>query len=543
MKDSGRWLCLALLLLTSRIALAERLAVSKLEGDKKDRLRAQVTAVLRKTRKVQVLPPPAYAMAAGKLKLRGPAAVSPEAVIRVSTKLKLDAVLTGTASASTFEARLFSWDGQEVWSAEYPLKRGLLPPKEAQKLARAVIAVVNQPPRPASKPEPEPPAASEPVAQAEPEPARPSPETVEPAGTPEPAAPVVATAPTPEAPPAPSAPRPEADRPAQTKLEPVAEWAALDEESHTYTTELAGSAGGFPQARDTPEGQGEAEQGAAVEGQFPARGRVLLGAVVTWRKYCARPGVASCAEYDAQLPENQTGDTANFDPRVPYVGIAADAELFPLAHRPSLLRGVGLTLNYQRSFVRTTVQITTPSGSTPEREVYATDTAYGGMLAYRYFRDLGRTGTPMWGYLGLRLGALGRAFEVDEAVQSPLPVVHRFYPAVGLDLSVPLMRAVRIEGMGQFFFTPTPGVALGGDSTGSYVAEVRDYGQSVSSLGWAAELGLAGDIWGPVGYSARFRLERYVDGFSGQGTRRGWLTGGIAEDTFSSIVVGATASW
>jgi hypothetical protein len=122
-------------------------------------------------------------------------------------------------------------------------------------------------------------------------------------------------------------------------------------------------------------------------------------------------------------------------------------------------------------------------------------------------------------------------------------VVHRFYPAVGLDLSVPLMRAVRIEGMGQFFFTPTPGVALGGDSTGAYVAEVRDYGQSVSSLGWAAELGLAGDIWGPVGYSARFRLERYVDRFSGQGTRRGWITGGIAEDTFSSIVVGATASW
>lgn len=541
MKASGRWLCLALLLLTSRIALAERLAVSKLEGDKKDRLRAQVTAVLRKTRKVQVLPPPAYTMAAGKLKLRGAAAVSPEAVIRVSTKLKLDAVLAGTASASTFEARLFSWDGQEVWSAEYPLKRGLLPPKEAQKLARAVIAVVNQPPRPASKPEP--PAPSEPVAQAEPEPAPPAPETVEPAGTPEPAAPVVATAPTPEPSPAPPASRPEADRPAQTKLEPVAEWAALDEESHTYTTELAGSAGGFPLARDIPEGQGEAEQGATVEGQFPARGRVLLGAVVTWRKYCARPGVASCVEYDARLPENQTGDTASFEPRVPYVGIAADAELFPLAHRSSLLRGVGLTLNYQRSFVRTTVQITTPSGSTPEREVYATDTAYGGMLAYRFFRDLGRTGTPMWGYIGLRLGALGRAFEVDEAVQSPLPVVHRFYPAVGLDLSVPLMRAVRIEGMGQFFLAPTPGVALGGDSTGAYVAEVRDYGQSVSSLGWAAELGLAGDIWGPVGYSARFRLERYVDRFSGQGTRRGWITGGIAEDTFSSIVVGATASW
>jgi hypothetical protein len=329
-----------------------------------------------------------------------------------------------------------------------------------------------------------------------------------------------------------------ADRPAEVKLEPVAEWAALDEESHTYTTELAGSAGGFPEPRDTPEGEAQ-----AVEGQFPRRARVLLGAAVTWRKYCARPGVASCAEYDARLPENQTGDIADFESPAPYVGIAADAEVFPLTHWPSLLRGVGVTLNYQRSFVKTTVQITTPSGSTPEREVYATDTAYGAMLAYRYFRDLGRTGTPMWGYLGLRLGALGRSFEVDEAVESPLPVTHRFYPAAGLELSVPLMRAVRIEGLGQFFLTPTPGVALGGDRTGEYVAEVRDYGQTVSSLGWAAELGLAGDLWGPVGYSARFRLERYLDRFSGQGTRRGWLERGIAEDNFSSIVVGVTASW
>jgi hypothetical protein len=524
MKASGRWLCLALLLLTSRVALAERVAVSKLEGDKKDRLRAQVTAVLRKTRKVQVLPPAAYAMAAGKLKLRGSAAVAPEAVIRVATKLKLDAVLTGSASASAFEARVIAWDGQEVWSGEYPLKRGLLPPKEAQKLALAVAAAMKAPRR--STPEP--------VAQAEPAPQpvqpapTPAPETVEPARQPEPSASAVAAAPrTPE-------PRPDADRPAEVKLEPVAEWAALDEESHTYTTELAGSAGGFPEARDAS---------LAVEGQFPARARLLLGAAVTWRKYCARPGVASCAEYDARLPENQTGDIADFDSPVPYVGIAADAEVFPLTHWPSLLRGVGVTLNYQRSFVKTTVKITTPSGSTPEREVYATDTAYGAMLAYRYFRDLGRTGMPMWGYLGLRLGALGRSFEVDEPTESALPVTHRFYPAAGLDLSVPLMRAVRIEASGQFFLTPTPGVALGGDRTGEYVAEVRDYGQTVSSLGWAAELGLAGDVWGPVGYSARFRLERYLDRFSGQGTRRGWSTGGIAEDNFSSIVVGVTASW
>jgi hypothetical protein len=275
---------------------------------------------------------------------------------------------------------------------------------------------------------------------------------------------------------------------------------------------------------------------------FPPRVRLFLGAAVTWRKYCARPGVASCAEYDALPPEQQLGDTVDFSSSAPYAGVAVEAEVFPLAHWPTLLRGVGLTLGYQRGFTRTTVRVSTPTGSTPEREVYATDTAYGAMLAYRYFFDLGKTGTPLWGYGGVRLGALGRSFEVDESVESPLPVVHRFYPAVGLDVSVPLMSAVRIQGAGQFFIRPNPGQSIGGDN-GSRVSEVRDYGESVSSLGWAAEVGVAGDIWGPLGYSARFRLEHYLDRFSGQGNLRGWTTGGIAEDTFSSILAGVTASW
>jgi hypothetical protein len=111
---------------------------------------------------------------------------------------------------------------------------------------------------------------------------------------------------------------------------------------------------------------------------------------------------------------------------------------------------------------------------------------------------------------------------------------------------------VRIEGAGQFFLRPNPGQTIGGDDNGSLVAEVRDYGTSVSSLGWAAELGVAGDIWGPLGYSARFRLEHYIDRFEGEGTRRGWTPGrvpgmpelsGVAEETYSSILVGVTASW
>jgi outer membrane biosynthesis protein TonB len=539
-----RWgVALALaVLLTSQIALAERVAVSTLEGDKNYRLRGQVTAALRKTRKVQVLPPAAYGMAAAKLRLRGPAAVSPEAVLRLSTKLKLDAVLTGSVG-TTFKARLMAWDGREIWAGEYPLKRGLLPPKEAQKLAQAVAVAVkaaNQPapvsaPEPVAQPTPEPtvrpPPESQAVAQAEPE-------AVEPPQKEEPESPPseVAAAPVPERKPALEPRAPEANPRPEAKPEPVPAWVELDEESHTYTSELPGSAGGFPEA------QGTEGQGASAERRTPPRVRVLLGAAVTWRKYCARPGVASCAEFDARLPEQQVGDIADFSSAAPYAGIAAEAEVFPLANWPSLLRGVGLTLGYQRGFAKTTVQVSSPVGETPEREVYATDTAFGAMLAYRYFFDLGKTGAPSWGYGGIRLGALGRSFDVDETVEAPLPVTHRFYPAVGLDVSVPLLRAVRIESSGQLFLRPNPGQSIG-DEDGSHIAEVRDYGQTVSSLGWAAELGVAGDIWGPLGYSARFRLEHYLDRFEGTGTRRGWFAGGIAEDTFSSILAGVTASW
>lgn len=288
----------------------------------------------------------------------------------------------------------------------------------------------------------------------------------------------------------------------------------------------------------------EAETARLPTREGPARLRLFLGAPVTWRHYCARPGVTSCNAYDTQPLESQVGSITDFDSRAPYVGVGAEVELFPLADWQLPLRGVGLTLGYQRSFARTEVRTTSSVGSSPTRVVHATDTSYGAQLAYRYFFDLGKTGTPLWGYGGLRLGALGRAFDSNEAgVEAPLPVVHRFFPMVGLDVSVPLMRAVRIEGAGQLFLRPTPGNTLGGGEDGSRSAEVRDFGTSVASLGWAAELGVAGELWGPLGYSARFRLESFQDQFTGEGSRMGWTSGGVAEDTYSSILAGVTAAW
>ncbi|WP_204491421.1 hypothetical protein [Archangium primigenium] len=528
----GAALALSLaVLLTAQVALAARLAVSALEGDPKGKLRAQVTAALRKTRKAQVLPPTAWTQAAAKQGLTGPAAVGPSALKLLAPRLKVDAVLTGSVGA-TFNARLLDREGREVWVGSYPLKRGALAPKDLAALAQAVATSRLQPlaaPAPDIKRPPvsevPPPAPPAPPASPEMKPS-PAPQASAPKETP------------------PRAPEAPASRPVLTPAEPApvaaavpagpaapVAWVELDAESHTYGVDPSGSGGGFP---ETP---------AVDARRLPPRVRLLVGATATWRKYCARPGVASCAEYDARPEEQRQGDTSDFTSTAPYLGFAAEAEVFPLAHRPSLIRGLGLTLAFQRGFAPTTVRVSSPTGSTPTREVAATDTAFGATLAYRVFFDLGSEQTPLWGHVGVRLGAYDHGFAVEDPLDVPVPVVHRLTPVVALEASVPLMRLIRLEGGGRLFYQPVPGGAFAGLGKGPFLSEVRDYGTAVSSVGWEAQLGLAGDLWGPFGYSARLKLEHYSDTFTGAGTRRGWTEGGVARDAYSSLWVGLTAAW
>ncbi|HSP78781.1 MAG TPA: hypothetical protein VLQ93_09645 [Myxococcaceae bacterium] len=285
------------------------------------------------------------------------------------------------------------------------------------------------------------------------------------------------------------------------------------------------------------------DEQAVPEEERPPMLRVFLGSAVPWRQYCARPGATSCGEFDARDPSLRQGDSVDFRSQVPYAGGALEVELFPLTRQQSPLSGLGLTASYQHAFARTRVQVRSPTGQSPAREVFATDQAFEAMLAWRYFFGLGRGARPLWGHGGLRLGLMGRAFAGDEAVDSPLPVTHRLFPAVGLDVSVPMLRVLRVFGAGRLFLRPRPGEGelLFGGST--LAAEVRDHGESVSSLGWSAELGVAGELWGPVGYSARFRLTSFHDGFSGKGTRRGWLAGGVAEELYATALAGVTLSW
>jgi hypothetical protein len=292
-------------------------------------------------------------------------------------------------------------------------------------------------------------------------------------------------------------------------------------------------------------------QGAlAQDAAAPASGsssppmlRAFIGPLATWRQYCARPGVTTCAEFDAIPEELRKGDAVDFTSLVPYMGLSAEVEVFPLVGQPSLLRGAGVLLGLQRGFPRPVVQVSSPSGDSRRIEVPASDTSWEALATWRYFFNLGQGGTPpVWGHGGLAVGARSRAFAVREPEDSPLPQTHRFYPVLSVEASVPLMRLVRLEGSGEVFLQPAPGQALGGGDA-VLGRELSDYGTAAASLGWAAELGVAGDVWGPLGYSVRFRLERYQDRFTGAGTRSGWALGGVAVDTYSGLQAGVTAAW
>jgi hypothetical protein len=266
----------------------------------------------------------------------------------------------------------------------------------------------------------------------------------------------------------------------------------------------------------------------------PPLARLLLGGTTTWRKYCARPGVKSCAEFDRKAAGDQLGDKVDYSSSVPYLGVSAELELLPLARRESALRGLGAVLGYRRGFASTDVTLLGDAGQSVTREVTATDSVLTAQAMYRYYFGLGGA-RRLLGYAGLRAGLLTRAFDVDESSGVPLEGTHRLFPAVGLEVSVPLLPAVRLEGAAQIFLGPKSGE----DSDD----EVRDFGTQVSSSGWQAEAGVAGALWGPFGYSVRFSHSRYKDTFTGAGTRTGWQSGGAAEETYSSLHWGLTASY
>ncbi|RKH28913.1 hypothetical protein D7Y13_35120 [Corallococcus praedator] len=270
--------------------------------------------------------------------------------------------------------------------------------------------------------------------------------------------------------------------------------------------------------------------------------RLNLALTATWRRYCSRPGVEGCGAFERLPEDEQVGDTSDFSSSQPYLGLALELEILPLAQGDSsVLRGLGLQLGAQRGFSTSDVTLTGDGGQTPVREVTATDTAFTAQALYRFYFRFGTT-RPQQGYVGARAGLQTRAFDVEEATDNPLSGTHRVFPSVALDLSVPLFSSVRLDASGGLLLSPKPGRSPEADG-GRRALEISDFGTSVSSFGWSAELGVSGEIWGPFGYDVAFRLAHFRDQFSGAGTLTGWADGGVAEETYSSLHAGLTASY
>ena len=281
---------------------------------------------------------------------------------------------------------------------------------------------------------------------------------------------------------------------------------------------------------------------SAVPGQVVVQGprlRLSVGGTSNWRTYCARPGVASCAEFDVREDPATAGTSVDQRASV-YLGFAVEAEALPFAQRDSWLRGLGAALEYAHGFNRLGINRSAGGASTPTETLTAQELTLGAAALYRHPFTLDDRGLLLPGYVGLRAGAQQRTFVLEGEAHLEFNT-HRLYPLIGLEALVPLSRRVQVEAGAQLLLAPRTGRALG--SARLRNLELRSFGESVSSRGWSARLGLSGEVWGPFGYAARVQLTRFRDRYTGSGTLAGWNEGGAAEETLAAAHWAVTARY
>lgn len=477
---------LALSLLSSTAALAQKVVVLELDGDAQNKLRTQIENAVKLAGVVELVPLKTYRDAATKRKLRGAAAMTPVGVARVSRLIPLDAAVGGEVTESTYNVVIYDRAGQELWTKSLAVKRGLLSEDFAAKLARAIAAAAEQGAARATTPAPteETPVEETPVSTSEPE---------------------VVPTPTPE-----------------------------------------------PEMRDE-DLYGGPKKKAAPRLPVPLV-RVWLAGTTTWRSQCLRPGVTNCKEYDlAQV--QPTGITIDFTATVPYLGVALNADVFPLAFLDNLvLQGFGVLIGFQYGQSQTRIVEETPQGQGPDKIVKSDDLGLALQLAWRYHFKAGYgESLPVgWvqpvGWVGLRGGLQSRSFLIDATAGTSLPSSDRVYPTglgfpvIGLDASVPIAKYFRIEAGLSYFFNPrtAPEQIVG-------YGNLNDTTGGATATGWALEGGFAGDLWGPLGYILRVRHFAFADRYYGQGQK--WTVcndlqcGGAGEESLTSIIWGVTATF
>ncbi|MBM4381028.1 MAG: hypothetical protein FJ086_17280, partial [Deltaproteobacteria bacterium] len=195
------------------------------------------------------------------------------------------------------------------------------------------------------------------------------------------------------------------------------------------------------------------------------------------------------------------------------------------------LAGLGVTGQYGLGVSLLKVRSESAVDAAEAQDVTALDHAFQASATWRWHFALGgEPGAPNVGHVGIHGGVQGRMFEVDQAANSPLPGSHRLYGAAGVELSVPLARFLKVEAGGGLFFGANPGVD-----------ELAAFGASALGNGFSAEGGLAGDLVGPVGYTARFRYTRFWDVYEGKGQK--WDSGGAAEESYATVSGGLTLAF
>lgn len=489
---SWGWLFALVLALAPISAQAQKVLVLELDGDSEGKLRSQLTEALKAAKSVQLASLGEYMALAREKGLSAREAMGTSGVAKLGPSLGLAAVLDGKIEQG-FAVRILDGVGSELWAKKLPLAGGLLSSQHAAKLAKAVGTAAKVSSGKGGE-------GGEGAAQS-------------------------------------------SSGGNESSGGEATEFAGLDLsggsaelQQPSGATNTGSITGADPERDPDLDLEGSRNRNLAR----PSRLVVSLFGTTTWRSYCSRPGVSSCQEYDL-MAQPPPGVIVKFPAEVPYSGGAVGLELFPLATFPGAFRGVGLVGAYQRGYsLINVITATNSNGLQQSKQVVSTEDVIDASIAYRYFFAFNpRLADP--GYVGVRGGGTMHNFEVDPTALVELPGTHRFYPSAGLDLAVPFWQWLRLEASGRFFFNPKAGV----DEIAGY-GDPNDPTGGATGQGFSAEAGLAGRIWGPVGYTLKFKAIRYTDRFFGQGQK--WpcsssYCGGAAEEAYSALQWGATAAF
>ncbi|MBL9038311.1 MAG: hypothetical protein JNG84_07355 [Archangium sp.] len=468
-------------------ARAERVVVLELDGDGSGQLRRQIEEALGE---LEVVSLDTFKAAAAKKKMKGAAAMTPVGVSRAGKTLAFDAAVGGEVTGTAFKVVIYDRVGEELWSKTLTVSNGLLSDDVAKKLSRAIAAAAAQ-------------GAAQNTARSD-------------SGG-------------------------GSDDGASGGLD-------LSDVGTTPTPTDEGTATAPPKPLDPNRDLDLDVEATTKRGPSPPLIRFALHATTTWRGQCLRPVLAatppttSCAAADASRVKAE-GVPIDYTAEVPYLGFEARLEAFPLARFDNrALQGFGVLGQLLYGGTTTRATETTSLGPGPVRTAPTSDLGWAAQLAWRFHFGAGFRSNQKQpvGFAGVRAGVASRSFSIDPSTGVPLPSSQRAaFPLLGLDVSVPVFAFLRLEGELSFAIGPRPAA----EQIFGFGNQLDPTGGVISS-GWSFDVGLAGDIWGPIGYSFRVRRAAYADQYFGAG--RKWTVcnesqcGGVAEESYVSVLLGLT---